>query len=144
MKAFYQEITAHKVFLWNSLNQTDIKDKLLAFTNYYTSAFTDDTSVEHLWDVLYYNMLDIMDKYIPSKTIHKSYKQPWISRNIKQLRRRKQRYYNRARSSNLSSDWNRYKDIKKMMQRETRRAFNQYMYKTVHTPYKNGKQKKVL
>ena len=61
MKEFYQEMTAHKIFLWNSLNQTDIEDKLLAFTNYYTTVFTDDTPVEHLWDVLYY-MLDIMDK----------------------------------------------------------------------------------
>ena len=28
------------------------------------------------------------------------------------------------------------------MQRETRCAFIQYMYKSVHTPYENGKRKK--
>ena len=73
---------------------------------------------------------------------YKNSKQPWINRNIKQLRRWKQRYYNKAKSSNSMFDWNRYKDIKKTMQRETRHAFNQYMYKTVHTPYENGKRKR--
>ena len=28
-------------------------------------------------------MLDMMDKYILSKIIHKNFKQPWISRNSK-------------------------------------------------------------
>ena len=142
MKASYQENTARKIFLWNSLNHNDIKTKLLALKNYYTSVFTEDTPVELLWNVLHYNLLDIIiDNYIPSKTVRINHKQRWISCNIKQLRRRKQRYYNKARSSNSISDWNRFKDIKRTMQRETRRAFNQYMYKTIHNPYVYGKRK---
>ena len=43
MKASYQENTARKIFLWNSLNHNDIKTKLLALKNYYTSVFTEDT-----------------------------------------------------------------------------------------------------
>jgi len=84
----------------------------------------------------------IMDNYIPSKTIQINHKQPWISYNIKQLRRSKQRYYNKARSSNSTSDWNRFRNIKRPMQGESRFAFNQYIYKTVHTPYENEKQKR--
>ena len=48
----------------------------------------------------------------------------------------------RARSTNSTYDWNRFRDIEKIMQRETRCAFIQYMYKSVHTPYENGKRKK--
>ena len=128
--------------MWNSLNHDFLKEKLSAFTNYYTAALTEDTPIDNLWNVLHYNLLDIIDKYIPSKAIKNNSKQPWISRNIIQLRRRKQRCYNRARSSNTTLDWNRYKDIKRTMQRETRRAFNHYMYKTIHTPYENGKRKR--
>jgi len=103
MKVIYQENAARKIYLWNSLNQAAIKDKLLTLNNHYTTAYTEDIPVEHLWNVLHYNILDLMDKYIPSKIIHKISKQPWINRNINQLRRHKQRYYNKARSTN--STW---------------------------------------
>ena len=51
-KAYYQENIARKIFLWNRLNQNNIKAKLLALNNYYTSVYTEDTPVEHLWNVL--------------------------------------------------------------------------------------------
>ena len=100
MKVIYEENTSHKIYSWNSLDQTAITNKLLTLSNYYTTAFTKDTPVEHLWNILHYNLLDIMDKRIPSKIISKNSKQPWINHNIKQLRKRKQRYYIRARSTN--------------------------------------------
>jgi len=87
-------------------------------------------------------MLDIMNWYIPSKVIHKNSKLPWINHTIKQLCRHKQRYHNKAKSSNSLVDWNNYKDIKRTMQRETIWAFNQNMFKIVYTPYENGKCKK--
>jgi len=59
MKESYQENTACKIFLWNSLNQNDIT-KLLALNNYYATVFTEDTHDELLWNVLHHNLLDII------------------------------------------------------------------------------------
>ena len=50
----YTENTACKISLWNSLNKTAIKNKLLKLSNYYTvSAYAKDTPVELLWNVLH-------------------------------------------------------------------------------------------
>ena len=54
-------------------------------------------------------------------------KQPWITRQIKQLTCKKQRAYNHARLTNSPSDWATYQDLKRLSQRECRSAFNNYV-----------------
>ena len=68
-----------------------------------------------------------MNAYVPSKTKHSNFHQPWIICKLKQLRRKKQRSYNLARSTNLPAHWSHYKHLKKDMQKECRKAFNEYI-----------------
>ena len=56
-------------------------------------------------------------------------RQPWITRYIKQLSRRKHRCYNQASLSNSQSEWAYYKFLKREMQKECRKANNSYMDK---------------
>ena len=83
-----------------------------------------------------------MNNYIPTKLVQSNAKQSWINQNVKKIRRRKQRLYNKARSTNLMSDWKNYKEAKKQMQKVTRQAFNKYMYRLIHNSYVNGKRKR--
>ena len=71
-------------------------------------------------------------------------KQPWINHSIAivQLRRRKQRSYNKAKLSNLTSDWTKYKTLKRCMQTATRQAFNGYMHTMIPNSYRSGTKKK--
>ena len=39
IKATYPKNSTRKIFLWNSLDHADIKNKLVEFSNYYTSVF---------------------------------------------------------------------------------------------------------
>ena len=48
--------------------------------------FSDETSVEILWMHLRDKLLFLLDKFVPSKLKNKNNHQPWIKRNIKQLR----------------------------------------------------------
>ena len=66
-------------------------------------------------------------KLIPSKWSSNKRNQPWITSHIKQITRKKQRAYNRARLTNYTKDWSAYLDLKRLSQRECRTAFNKYV-----------------
>ena len=91
--------------MWNHSNLDEIKDQLLLFNNYYLTTFTASTPVDDLWFILCHKLQDLMEKYVPFKMVRINTKQPWINHNIVQLRRCKQRRYNKAKISNLASDW---------------------------------------
>ena len=89
-------------------------------------------------------LLFLLDKFVPSKLKNSSNRQPWIKRHIKQLRRLKQASYNHARFTKSPVDWTHYKELKKTMQKECRRAFKKYMFNTLYNPYQNGKKKRLF
>ena len=74
-----------------------------------------DTAVEILWE----RFKSICNAYldlIPFKLSFARFNQPWITRNIKSLSRRKQRSYNQARALNTSEAWVKYKELKWLTQ----------------------------
>ena len=87
-------------------------------------------------------MQSILDEFVPSKIIIGVSKKPWINRTIKQLRWRKQRQYNLAKQTNCERQWKYFKTSKKLMQKECRKAYNQYMHYTIYDHYHNGRKKK--
>ena len=101
-----------------------------------------DTPIEDLWNSLCSLLKSVLDEFVPSKIITGVSKKPWINRTIKQLRRRKQRQYNLAKKTNCERQWKYFKTLKKLMQKECRKAYNQYMHYTIYDHYHNGRKKK--
>ena len=64
---------------------------------------------------------------LPTKSTSTQSKQPWVTNNVKRLSGKKQRVYNRARTSDSPLDWSKYHDLKRQCQREYRQAFNNYI-----------------
>ena len=64
---------------------------------------------------------------IPTKSLSSSTKHPWITSAIKRLSNKKKRLYNKARLSNCETDWSAYKEIKKLVQRESHKAHDSYI-----------------
>ena len=64
---------------------------------------------------------------IPCKLSSTRFNQPWITRNIKSLSRKKQRSYNQARALNTSEAWVKYKELKWLTQQECRKAYNHFI-----------------
>ena len=55
------------------------------------------------------------------------FNQPWITRNIKSLSRRKQQSYNQAKALNTSEAWVKYKELKWLTQQECHKAYNHFI-----------------
>ena len=103
---------------------------------------TIDTPIEDMWDSLCNFLRSILDEFVPSKMITGTPKKPWINRKVKQLRQRKQNQYNLAKLTNSESHWKYFKALKKLIQKECRKAYNQYMHHTIYDRYHNGRKKK--
>ena len=77
-----------------------------------------------MWDELKQHILDSMDKHIPSKMIQSSKHQAaWINREIKKAIKKRNRLYSKAKSSNNTSDWDRFKNQKRITQSAIRKAY---------------------
>ena len=72
------------------------------FSMYFCNHYCDDMPADFLWISIKGELLNLLDKYVPSKMVIVIV-QPWFNRYIKQLSRRKQRCYNRAKISNSPS-----------------------------------------
>ena len=57
----------------------------------------------------------------------------WANTKIKRYSRQKQRLYNRAINSGLADDTIKYKKFKTFMQKECRKAYNNYIASSIST-----------
>ena len=85
-----------------------------------------------------------MNTYVPSKIKSSSNHQPWINCTLKQLRMFKQQSYNKTTSTNLPTHWLYYRQLKKEMQKEYHKSYNEYMSNIIHESYENGKTLSVI
>ena len=140
-KATYQNEIKHQCYLWNRGNFVDMRVAFTEFSMYICNHYCDDMPADFLWISIKGELLNLLDKYVPSKMVSCISRQPWLNRYIKQLSRRKQRCYNWAKISNSPSAWAYYKFLKKEMQRECRKTRNSYMDKPFFDPFVGGKKK---
>jgi len=106
----YPKSTGHKVYLWNQADLQEMKHNMLEFSSKFLQDHSIETPVESL---VHDQLLSLLNTFVPSKIEHNNSHKPWINRNIKRLRRRKQNAYNKARSTNLPLHWAQFKDSKK-------------------------------
>ena len=134
--------TCRKLYLWNRANFDEMRAKFTNLSRDFFDHFTIDTPIEDTWDSLCNLLKTVLNEFVPSKITTGKPKKPWINRKIKQLRRRKQNQYNLAKRTNSENQWRHFKTLKKLMQRECRKAYNQYMHHTIYDRYLNGRKKK--
>ena len=126
---FHQYILNSTMHCWNReiFHWYAIQKLCDNFVASYNSSF----SVNVLWDS-FLKIPNICLELIPTRNSLPIHRQPWITRNLKRLSRRKQRAYNRARITNNPSDWLRYNNIKKQTRQECCSAYNSYVQNLIN------------
>ena len=114
------------IYLWSRANFDAIKCEMLVLCDEFMNTYSAVTPVDVLWNK-FLVLCNTGLAMVPTKTSSTQPKQPWITSNIKRLSRKKQRAYNRARSSDSPLDWSKYHDLKRQCQRDCRQAFNNYI-----------------
>ncbi|KAI8498544.1 hypothetical protein Bbelb_237460 [Branchiostoma belcheri] len=128
-KGVYTDVTEaieRKVYIRTKADEPAIKKDLTDYaTNFHKR--TQDMSVTQKWSDFKDKMKDTMNKHIPSKITSSRYNLPWFNRNLRRHCRKKQRLYNKAKKTGQEEDWNKYKRVKKGVQKSIRQAHSKYV-----------------
>ncbi|KAI8506615.1 hypothetical protein Bbelb_160420 [Branchiostoma belcheri] len=115
-----------KVYIRTKADEPAIKKDLMDYaTNFHKR--TQDMSVTQKWSDTEDKMKDTMNKHIPSKITSSRYNLPWFNRNLRRHCRKKQRLHNKAKKTGQEEDWNKYKRVKKGVQKSIRQAHSKYV-----------------
>jgi len=123
-----------RIYLWDKGNVTALRSDIQEFAEDFVSHHTLHSSIDELWSLLKTKLLSAMDQFIPSKMSTIRFNQPWITRELKRLARRKKRKYRTAVKHNTANDWANFHAVKKEMAKKCRVAYNDYINSIIGDP----------
>ena len=129
---------ARKIYLWSRADFHRINQDIEEFCIHFIREFTPSSPV-NLMRNRFKNMCMTCLNSIPSKMSSTRFNQPWITNYIKRLSKRKQRSFNKARSTNLPNDWTTYYNLKKESLRACQKAYNTYVTNFPHLKDSNSR-----
>ena len=102
-----------KVFCYNKADFDSLKTELRRVKEEFVSLEPTSTT-QALWDKFCTKVTDLMQKYIPTKTLNgKKIRKPWINRKVKSQMRRRDKLFRRMKKTKNDSDIRKYKECKK-------------------------------
>ena len=143
LEVTYQEQPIHNIYLCYRANLQEMSIKMIDFTYNFQQDYSIDSTIEQMWCSFCNQLLDLVEM-VTTKPKCLNNRKPWINRKLMQLRRQKQRSYNRARSTNQHSDWAHFKELKRRMQRECCNSYNKYMSTIINQSHERGKKNKLF
>ena len=105
-----QKKQPHKVYLYHKCNLDAIKVGILKFQQSFVQSDPYARTVDNNWTLFKSFILDLLHKHVPQKTCKSHKDLPWINTSIKREIRHRKHLYNRAKQSNLSTDWGAYRE----------------------------------
>ena len=127
VEALRRKPVKRKIFLWKLADMKNMKVECLAFQKDFTERHSSSSSIQAMWDDIKTSLTHLLNKHVPSKLTSTRYNQPWITRSVKRLTRKKKRSYNRAKSSNDRDDHEKYLKLKKQTIIACKEAYNDYL-----------------
>ncbi|MCG8077241.1 MAG: hypothetical protein JAY75_13485, partial [Candidatus Thiodiazotropha taylori] len=104
--------------------------------------------IDTLWTNFKSKIHDLMEKYIPQKLfrgtkVHK----PWIDKNVKALKRKRNKLFKRQRTTHRAKDVSHYKQMKAKVQKAERRSYWKHVENIIdlgdpEADHRPGKQKR--
>ncbi len=117
-----------KVYLYHKADVETLKVEASKINETIMAYKVDNTSdVNTLWVDLKNDLHEAVDNCVPSKVVNKTHNTPWINQKLKRLHKRKQRAYNRARKSGSQEDWDKYRELRKKIKKDSRKAYRKYI-----------------
>ncbi|CAG2201493.1 unnamed protein product [Mytilus edulis] len=116
-----------KIHLWKRADNEKLKKECLEFQQQFLDKYTIQSSIAEMWLDISTALTNILDSSVPSKMTTSRFSQPWITKEIKALSRRKKRCFNRVKSSNRSRDKKKYQHLKSATKTACKKAYNDYL-----------------
>ena len=127
LKIFRKKPIKREILLWTKADNENIINDCKSFRSKFFETFNSESNVIEIWDFIKTEIQKIIKKNVPSKETTSKQHQPWINTKTKQLIRKKQRWYSKAKKMNNEKTWKTYKKIKSQCQNACRQTHNQYL-----------------
>jgi hypothetical protein len=125
-----QRSVRRKVYRWHKLDETGLKHDLDQFRAKFEQSYRNK-SVDENWQNFVDAVKDAVDKHVPSSMKSSRSNLPWLTRPLIRLIRRKNRAFYAAKSSGTVYHWARYRALRKQVQRDLRKAEQDFLSSTV-------------
>ncbi|XP_060567389.1 uncharacterized protein LOC132726133 [Ruditapes philippinarum] len=112
--------TKHTLYMWGKANINTIKEKSKALSDTLQEKINPSSDINYILTFFKNGCQKIIEDEVPHRQSAQRFNQPWINRDIRRITRLKRRWFRRAKNSNSTSDWSKYKDIKRKAQRLSR------------------------
>ena len=83
--------------------------------------------INSLWEHFQSTLEDSIKENIPTKLARTKDKHPWITRDVRRLIRKRDRWFKRKKKSGNCKDTQKYKELKRKTQQEIRRSYWKYI-----------------
>ena len=137
-----------EIFLYNPADMEGLRDHLACFRDSFLSSDLSRMSVNDKWVSFKSEVLEAIERFIPTKMTKTKYSLPWIDCTIKRLIKKRDRLYFRARRSSSPDIKNHYKRFRAHVQKAIRDAYWKHIFTLEpentdpDSPRKNEKAKK--
>ena len=136
-----QKPIKRKIFLWSKANNNSIEEEAKLFTNKFNTDHNTTSDIECMWKDFKDGVTHIIDTHVPSKMSSTRFNQPWITRELKRLSRKKQRSFRKAKSTKSKTDWERYHRLKKASRNLCKDTYNNYIKDIVSPDLRSNPKK---
>ena len=116
-----------KIYLYQRANTEDLKAEAQKISEDFDRKNLSETNANDLWNEFKDRVQKSVEKNVPSKIVRNRSRSPWITQQIRRYHRKKQRAYNRAVKSNSTEDWKRFREIRKVVKKETRKSYRKFI-----------------
>ena len=139
LKPKYSKPKRRKVYKYKKADWDTVKSSVKALGDDIMNQTED--SVETKWSELKDGLVKIMDKNIPSKLTSKRHNLPWMNDQLRREVKKKHKLMHKAKLLNTTEAWEIYKEQKRTVQRNIRRAHWRYVNETMEKSLGEGNNK---
>ena len=120
-----------KVYMWDKANIDQLKIGISNQVEDFVNNNSITTPINELWKK-FKSMIDLaQEKYVPNRMTSQRFNQPWVNKDCKRMFRKKKRVYNRAKLSNLPSDWDKFRETAAQTRKACKSAYNTFVRESV-------------
>jgi hypothetical protein len=128
-----------KIHLWKRAEEDKMRQMAHNFQESFLNKFDLHSNIEAMWTDIKHNLLDILEKCVPSKYTSSRFNQAWINGDVKRKTRQKKRSYAKAMQTGDIRDRERYQRIKQESRAVCKQAYNDYINNMISADGSNKK-----
>ena len=136
LKQITREVRLYKKANWEEMKKKiDIKCENFMMVN------TVQTPINELWNTFKQNLEDVIQENVPTKTLRTKERSPWINDSLKKKIRKLKKLFKKQKGSSKQSRASEfYRSHRALVQKETRRAYWNYINNIVSDEEGNSKE----